>query len=261
MQPDFTYLAKNVQFKLFFDRVHQSTNWVDELSNKFLSIKPDDVDETFVDVISHIEKKRYTEWKIYSPISTLDDFKSLYNEEFKKSKRPDTELDHINFKRTFIEKLEKGLTEYKHYFEKQAVSVSDESFYSLVEHFIKFIKTGMPINTVTNNAEIQMGSNTFDRVSLDKIHKHFTEMLVEPEFMSNVDLVKFIEAAFVNGTKKREFSVDSKYKQEVYRAFYTYYKNVAGSPSKRKRDYASLLGEYFFGYSTDTVFNNFSRSK
>jgi len=48
-------------------------------------------------------------------------------------------------------------------------------------------------------------------------------------------------------------------KQKAITIFYGYYKDIAGKPHGKQKQYAALLGDYFEGYKTENVSSNFNK--
>jgi len=80
--------------------------------------------------------------------------------------------------------------------------------------------------------------------------------------LTEKELNEFLKAAFELKTiPKTLFKIkDAPNKVTIEAVFYKYYKNVAGKRHGKQKQYASLLGDYFEGYKTQTVSSNFSKS-
>lgn len=103
--------------------------------------------------------------------------------------------------------------------------------------------------------------NKFDSVEPMDVFLHFKSFLVDKGYLSELELKKYLKAAFeVRNPPKKLFKIkDAITKKSVTKVFYLYFKNVAGKPHGRQKDYAALLGNYFEGYSTELIITNFSR--
>ncbi len=104
--------------------------------------------------------------------------------------------------------------------------------------------------------------NSFDTVNTDKLYSHFKAGLVDSDMLNEKELETYLKAAFENNIPPTNlFNIkNAKSKNEVMKVFYQYYKDVAGKPYGKQKDYAGLLGNYFQGYNTDTVSSNFSKT-
>ncbi|MBO6631214.1 hypothetical protein [Psychroserpens sp.] len=102
-------------------------------------------------------------------------------------------------------------------------------------------------------------SNNFDSRSQEQVHDYFYKALVQSKYLTIEDFYLWLELAFDKLEKpkirfefKREFKINT-----IRRIFYKFY---SSSPNKyrNKEKYASLLGDYFHGFSTPRVDGNFS---
>lgn len=103
--------------------------------------------------------------------------------------------------------------------------------------------------------------NNFDGVNIIDIYNHFKTGLVDKNFLSDSELIDYLNQAFEqNSNPKTRFKIkNAKTKQIVIHVFYEYYKNVACKPHGKQKKYAALLGEYFEGYNTNNVSSNFNK--
>jgi hypothetical protein len=120
------------------------------------------------------------------------------------------------------------------------------------------------IDYYLDNEQIEIGlnfTNNFDSVEPKDVFLHFKPYLVDKGYLSELELKKYLKAAFeVKKTPKQLFKIkDAITKKSVTKVFYLYYKNVAGKPHGKQKEYAALLGDYFEGYSTELIITNFSR--
>jgi len=104
-------------------------------------------------------------------------------------------------------------------------------------------------------------TNTFDDLSPKEIYSHFKSGLVDKKYLTELELKKYLKAAFeLKKAPEQFFKIEnSPKKQLIIRVFYNYYKNVAGKPHGKQREYAALLGDYFEGYNTELIKTNFSK--
>ena len=127
-----------------------------------------------------------------------------------------------------------------------------------IEEITPLLEKSKPIDSVPSFHFI----NNFDNVAPAEVLEHFHSKLVLTKMLSSEDLESYLRMAFEKGEQpsKRWTFRNVVTKKQVTRIFYDYYKNIAGKPYGKQRDYASLLGEYFKGYKTETVSTNFSKS-
>lgn len=104
--------------------------------------------------------------------------------------------------------------------------------------------------------------NNFDHVNIKNVWSYFKQHLVDTKYLDKVDLEIYLRQGFESKSRpvNKFLFKNVPSKKEIYRVFYLYYKDVAGKPHGKQKNYASLLGDYFEGYSTDTVSTNFSKS-
>lgn len=104
-------------------------------------------------------------------------------------------------------------------------------------------------------------TNNFDDLPENVILKYFTENLVDKNYLDASVLMEFLIVAFqkkIPPTQRFNFKM-IKTKAQIIRVFYSYYKNVAGKPHDKQRQYVELLGEYFNGFDTNKLITNFSK--
>lgn len=104
--------------------------------------------------------------------------------------------------------------------------------------------------------------NNFDTVNTENIFNHFKTGLFESKMLTEKELESYLKAAFENKQKpKILLSIKNAVsKDKVMKVFYEYYKDIAGKPHGKQKEYAGLLGNYFQGYKTSTVSSNFSKT-
>jgi hypothetical protein len=138
--------------------------------------------------------------------------------------------------------------------------------YQLIGKLNKYINDALIITT-TQQTETKPGQltptfeNEFDQVKPAEIYNHFKAGLVDKGHLSEQDLVKYLKAAFELETiPETLFKIkDTLTKQKISSVFYKYFKNIAGTPHGRQKQYAALLGDYFEGYDTKNVSSNFNK--
>lgn len=104
-------------------------------------------------------------------------------------------------------------------------------------------------------------TNKFDTVPEDKVYQYFFDKLVNPGYMTNEDLKKYLVQAFEQTAQEKIIFTLTKSPKvgTVRNIFYIYYAEIASKPHNEQKRYASLLGEHFSGYDTKKVLNNFAR--
>ena len=106
------------------------------------------------------------------------------------------------------------------------------------------------------------GKNKFDRVALADVVEYFEARLVGEGYVTEEDLRKYIESAFIQvvalGADKI-LSNDSGRKNRFRAIFYGYWLEKAGKTSGQAEKYARLCSDYFVGHSTDQVKANWSK--
>jgi hypothetical protein len=102
--------------------------------------------------------------------------------------------------------------------------------------------------------------NNFDSSSEIEVYEHFAQ-LVQKKYLTEDQLKDFIKSAFDKreGHPRSIIFSNVRTKQAIIRIFYSYYKDVAGKPPRKKDDYVRLLSNYFRGYDFKTVKTNFSK--
>lgn len=103
--------------------------------------------------------------------------------------------------------------------------------------------------------------NNFDKVKPPEIYNHFKAGLVDKGYLTEQELVEYLKAAFeLKIIPETLFKFkDAPTKQKITNVFYQYFKNIAGTPHGKQKQYAALLGDYFEGYKTNNVSTNFNK--
>jgi hypothetical protein len=110
--------------------------------------------------------------------------------------------------------------------------------------------------------EIFIFQNNFDGVPPINVFDFFNKKLVQDHKYLELETLKdFIFQAFEKQEiPKNKFVLKNiKTKQKIIAVFYEYYKVIAGKPTGAQINYASLLGEYFNGFTTVNVSTNFTK--
>jgi len=156
---------------------------------------------------------------------------------------------------------------------KIGLTVTDEPTQKLIEHPLKFFKEKKEyfkeayfIQTESNKGlsddipKLPFNfKNNFDHVEEIKIYQYFKEQLVDKNYLSSDNLEKYILMAFQNNEIPNiKFSFSNSNIERIRTIFYKYFKDIAGKPHGKKTKYAELLGEYFIGFTTQKVSNNFA---
>lgn len=136
----------------------------------------------------------------------------------------------------------------------------EKDFFSELQPILKARKANL-----NNEEEHDLSSsfiNNFDNVPSDEVFLYFKKELVDKKFLSDVDLLRYLRAAFQDQKKpiKRFHFSGGNPKKAITAIFYTYYNEIAGKSHGNQYKYIELLGEYFEGYSTKTLKTNFSKS-
>ena len=138
--------------------------------------------------------------------------------------------------------------------------VSEYGYYSgLVSEADKIIDKYFD-SKETKKETIFQFENNFDKVDPNKIYNYFKNNLVETGYLSLDDLEKYILLAFQGNLKQpiEKFSFKNLHIEKVRTIFYKYFVEIANKPHGKKRNYAQLLGDYFKGFTTEKVENNFA---
>lgn len=123
------------------------------------------------------------------------------------------------------------------------------------------IKPSEPQQTEPEPLELKTLNNHFDHKPIKKVYDYFyRELVKENKYLTESDLMQYLKIAFdekKNPKQKFIFQNDPR-KGEIINIFYRYYVDENGRVTK-KRKCCELLGEYFTGYTTEKVFNNFNK--
>ncbi|WP_343329294.1 hypothetical protein [Polaribacter staleyi] len=102
--------------------------------------------------------------------------------------------------------------------------------------------------------------NNFDEVESNVVYDYFKNSLVKKGYLSNEDLEKYLILAFQNKElPKKRFVFLKQDISGITNIFYIYYKEVVEKRHGKQSIYAELLGNYFEGFQSDKVVNNFAR--
>ena len=104
-------------------------------------------------------------------------------------------------------------------------------------------------------------TNNFDMVTPIEVYNHFKGALVDKGYLSELDLNKYLKAAFeLRSIPKTRFKLKhTPTKQKIYTVFYIYYKDISGKRHEKQKEYAALLGDYFEGYKTEIIQTNWAK--
>jgi hypothetical protein len=134
-----------------------------------------------------------------------------------------------------------------------------DKWIKLEEKFIEAI----PHSSITNQSEqvLFKFKNNFDSTIETNVYTHFRTELIDKKYLSEKDFEKYLECAFQEQTPpKNKFTINNRPTDEkIRKIFYKFYKEIAGKPHGEQRKYATLLGEYFIGFDTQKVLDNFSK--
>lgn len=102
--------------------------------------------------------------------------------------------------------------------------------------------------------------NKFDEVKPNRVYQYFHTELVLKGYMELEDLILFLVDAFQDCKEPKEkYRIKTNRINIITNIFYKYYREVAEKPFGKKKQYAGLLGNYFFGYTAQKTDNNFAR--
>lgn len=113
----------------------------------------------------------------------------------------------------------------------------------------------------TENAVRLVFKNNFNNVSEEVVYNYFKKELVDKKHLSDPHLMDYLNLAFDKmQMPKIRFTINNLITiKRTTETFYKFYKEISGKPNGKKEQYAALLGEYFEGFKTKTVANNFSK--
>jgi len=99
--------------------------------------------------------------------------------------------------------------------------------------------------------------NRFNSLPAEVVRDHF-KILVDKKYLDGDQLAKFFISAFqeMKPPKKKFTFANIKAREKISRLFFDFYV-LSGRPYGQKRKYAALLGEYFTGFNTNTIYKNF----
>jgi hypothetical protein len=186
-------------------------------------------------------------------------------------------LDNIQKGKTKVWTERKG--DYFHWFKLQfdtksyTLLISDKNeiqleiyFTTLLSEISKFIENeqALSIQQIETKPEIEQAGlfeNNFDKVKPIEICNHFKVGLVDKGYLTEQELNEYLKAAFELQTiPETLFKIkDASTKQKITNVFYQYFRNIAGTPHGKQKQYAALLGDYFEGYVTKNVSTNFNK--
>lgn len=115
--------------------------------------------------------------------------------------------------------------------------------------------------TDSNSIKLKKIKNIFDLVSTEKIYSHYHFCLVEKKHMSEDELINFLELALEKKTppSKKIILNNVQNKEKVMSYFHYHFKVLAAKPRGKQTKYAKLLADYFEGYETKNIKENFAR--
>lgn len=115
--------------------------------------------------------------------------------------------------------------------------------------------------TSTEEESIDNIINNFDNIPIIDVYNHFYNSFVKAKHLTESELIAYLRCAFDEQKRPEQLLKlhNPPTKQKVMKVFYDYYKNVAGKPHGKQKKYAALLGNYFEGYTTDSVSTNFNK--
>ncbi len=165
----------------------------------------------------------------------------------------------------------KNLDSFVNYLDKKRESKPDEDYgsnlYNTIIEIRRIISSDElvsdELDSLLKNEDPKVAKirNNFDKISIMDVYNHFKIGLVDKKYLTDEELINFLKLAFEHQIlpKKRFKIKNAKTKQIVVSLFYKYYKDIAGRPHRKQKEYAALLGEYFEGYNTKNVSSNFNK--
>ena len=190
------------------------------------------------------------------PYSTKEDFKKIYNVRLHEAgKSPETQekdflTDEISLMNGWLNNLLKNDPGNPHK--------------NILRRYIEFLelreKSINPVENKNSDENISELQNNFDSVPIETVLDYFKKGLVDKRYLSLAELHSYLYHAFhIKKIPQEKFKLQGvQSKQKVRSLFGDYYRNLAGKPKGKQKEYAALLGEYFQGYTTENVSTNFS---
>jgi hypothetical protein len=163
--------------------------------------------------------------------------------------------------------------DYKPYFDSEtsqylAINPSEEErlkkTFSVIINFLAE-KEIMNIKIIESQQIVESGSfsfkNNFDHVASEKVFQYFKTNLVDKNYLTLEDLRKYLIIAFQDKiVSDKKFVLNGSFKYgEVRAIFYKYFNDIAKDKHGLKIEYCKLLGEYFEGFNTIKISNNFNK--
>lgn len=151
--------------------------------------------------------------------------------------------------------------------EGKKISVFFETFYNRMVHIKANPKPkpqqpeALDLTSSKETTSKPFAKNNFDHVPVKRVLDYFKKELVDTNYLSLVDLQKYLIIAFQDKTAPVEkFTFAKKIKVKVARdIFYRYYTVIAKAGNDNKMIYAKLLGNHFTGFTAKKVFDNFAK--
>ena len=102
--------------------------------------------------------------------------------------------------------------------------------------------------------------NNFDSVNETRVYNYFNESLVKRGYLSEKGLENYLTLAF-DKTKfpKEKLQLEKKHIGKIRKIFYKYYTEINNESYGNKMRYAELLGNYFNGFDSKKVYDNFDK--
>ena len=102
-------------------------------------------------------------------------------------------------------------------------------------------------------------TNNFNHLTPEEVKKYFYENLVERKLITLEVLNLYLISAFDNQSPPiKKFKITFNTVEKVIKIFHLFYKNESSKPFGKRLNYVKLLGEYFEGFTTKKVSNNFT---
>jgi hypothetical protein len=165
-----------------------------------------------------------------------------------------------------------ALTAYKGWIDERIKHIKEQdSLYNYAFYFklndlladvrnrIELLKAGEDVKSNKSSLPLFEFENKFDHVPPKRVYDYFKKELVDTSYLSLEDLQKYLIMAFQDETFPTEkFEIKGKHTTSIIRTiFVKYYNEIAQDKHGLKLRYCKLLGEFFLGFDTIKLQNNF----
>jgi len=214
------------------------------------------------------KKSDFIEHTFRYTLRFLEKFNNIHYSNFIYYSRPNGIRNYIYYYRNHlsIDEIEDYILEqpkdikfYQQYYKKIVELIINVDFDNINSETSIFSPQQTETKTDLNFIDFK---NNFDNVDSLTVYKHFKIGLVDKQHLTEDELNNYFKVAFElkKRPEMRFLLKNVRKKKAILAVFYEYYKDIAGKPHKKQKEYASLLGEYFTGFKTETLITNFSKS-